>query len=105
MEVLSWSATRRNFCDRGQGDIIIIVTAQGKQFISDRGPDNKLQDYLNQDLLFFDHFTGGILITHLGVDHLVGFVSLFKPYKADQINRDKLNHRSAEYEQLEREIG
>jgi len=92
------------FYDIGQGDAIFLETAGGYRILVDGGPDNKLLEYLGEDLPFYSKNLDLVVATHPQADHIAGLVEVIKQYKIGSlwINGDKAETRL--YQEWERAL-
>ncbi len=66
--------------DIGQGDSIFIQTPGGYHILVDGGPDDKVLDYLNQDLGLGDRTIDLLISTHPDADHLKGLIDTIRNF-------------------------
>lgn len=73
------------FLDVGQGDAILIETANGRNILIDGGPDKKVIKELSQNLDFGDRTLDLVVLTHPHSDHLTGLNSVLERFEVGRI--------------------
>ena len=72
------------FLDVGQGDAILITTAQGQQVLVDGGPSpSALTSALGREMPFWDRSLDLVVMTHADADHITGLVEVLDRYRVD----------------------
>ncbi len=66
--------------DVGQGDAIFLRTAGGYTILVDGGPNNKVIEYLGEDIPFYSRKIDLLILTHPQSDHLTGLIEVIKRY-------------------------
>lgn len=74
-----------SFLDVGQGDSILIQTAQHKNILIDTGPDGSVVDRLGEELGFFDKTIDLFILTHPDQDHIAGILDVMKQYTIEKV--------------------
>lgn len=74
-----------SFLDVGQGDSILIQTAQHKNILIDTGPDGSVVDRLGEELGFFDKTIDLFILTHPDRDHYAGILDVMKQYEIRKV--------------------
>ena len=69
----------------GQGDAILITTADKKTFLIDGGPDKQLFKELGAVLPWWHRHLDFVLLTHEHDDHLLGLVELSQRYRIKKV--------------------
>src|SRR3989344_4607860 len=67
-----------SFYDVGQGDSALIQTPNGYNILVDGGANNKVSDYLNEDLPVGDREIDLMILTHPQSDHMFGLINVLK---------------------------
>jgi competence protein ComEC len=67
--------------DVGQGDAIFLRTPGGHKVLIDGGPNNKILDYLGEELPFYSKKLDLVILTHPQSDHLTGLVDVVERYQ------------------------
>ncbi|MGQ9459126.1 MAG: DNA internalization-related competence protein ComEC/Rec2 [Anaerolineae bacterium] len=74
------------FLDVGQGDAILVQSADGHQILVDGGPDPQvLQRALGRTLPFWDRTLDLVVLTHPDGDHAGGLVGLLSRYRVGRV--------------------
>ncbi|MDD2646614.1 MAG: MBL fold metallo-hydrolase [Patescibacteria group bacterium] len=73
------------FLDVGQGDSILIESAQGHNILIDGGPSKEISYKLDQYLPLTNRKIDIMILTHPDPDHLNGLVEVIKRYQVNQI--------------------
>lgn len=71
--------------DVGQGDSIFIRTPAGFTILVDGGPNNRVVEYLDQELPLWDRRLDAIILTHPQADHLSGLVEVVRRFKVNKV--------------------
>jgi competence protein ComEC len=69
----------------GQGDSIYIETAGGYSILVDGGPNNKVLQYLGEDLPFYNRKIDLLILTHPQSDHMNGLIEVVKRYQINTL--------------------
>ena len=69
------------FIDVGQGDAILIKSANGKNILIDGGPDSDLVEKISKFIAYRNNKIDLIIITHPHRDHYYGLISVIKNTK------------------------
>jgi len=83
--------------DVGQGDAILIKSAEDKNILIDGGPDNQFLSALGDELPYFNHQIEAIILTHPHADHLFGLIEILKRYQVKKIYLTGVVHTSSLY--------
>lgn len=73
------------FLSVGQGDAVLIRTADEKDVLIDAGPDRSVLARLAQILPWYDRELDMIVLTHNHLDHYAGIIALLEKYKVGQV--------------------
>ncbi|HRY60012.1 MAG TPA: ComEC/Rec2 family competence protein [Patescibacteria group bacterium] len=73
------------YLDVGQGDSILIRTADGHDMLIDGGPDGSVLERLGEVLPIWDRDLDWVVLTHPHEDHIVGLDEILKRYNVKQI--------------------
>ena len=73
------------FLDVGQGDSILIESANGNQVLLDSGRGSKVLDELGAVMSFGDKHIDMIMASHYDSDHIGGFSSVLSEYSVDTL--------------------
>lgn len=68
------------FCDVGQGDAILIRTADAKNILIDGGPDDSVLTCLSDHLPFWERKIDAVFLSHPHADHLNGLIFVLERY-------------------------
>jgi len=100
--ILSWQHTtlavhnddllRIDFLDVGQGDAILLTTADGVQVLVDGGPDGTVVRELGGVLPAFDRTIDLVVATHLDKDHIGGLIDVLSRYVVSVIMQTNNEH-------------
>lgn len=71
--------------DVGQGDAILIRTADRETILIDGGPNGKILDHLAFILPPWDNDINLLVSTHADADHLAGLIPVLERYDVDQL--------------------
>jgi len=88
------------FCDVGQGDAILITTAQNRKILIDGGPDNQVLACLSRYPQFFDKKIDVVIITHSQIDHFGGIKSVLDRYIVRYLLVTNIANDSQSYKDL-----
>ena len=88
------------FCDVGQGDGIFIRTANGKNFLIDGGPDEKIINCLENHMPFWEKNISVGFLSHPHLDHFAGYNYVLKRYNLMSFATEDLNNKSASFQGL-----
>jgi competence protein ComEC len=92
--ILVWSAALTmpddrlhvSFLDVGQGDAILIRTANGQDILIDGGPNSQnISLELSEKLPFWDRTIDLVVCTQPQADHVTGLVEVLQRYKVNQV--------------------
>ena len=88
--------------DVGQGDAILLVTAQGRQVLVDGGPDpREALLALGRRLPPGDRALDAVVVTHLDSDHAGGLIGVLDRYDAEVVVQGPTSPDSALFHQWE----
>lgn len=73
------------FLDVGQGDAILLQSAQGLNVLIDGGPDREIIYKLDRYIPFYNRRIDLIISTHFDYDHFAGLIEVLKRYKVKKI--------------------
>lgn len=73
------------FFDIGQGDSMLVETANRRQILIDGGPSNAVIQKLGATLPFFDRTIDMLVLTHTDADHITGVVEVLRRYKVKAV--------------------
>lgn len=90
---------RAYFLDVGQGDSEFLKTKTANILI-DAGPNNKVINYLNQFLPFYDKTLDVIILSHPNIDHYQGLFEVLKNFKVRVIILNNISYSSSNYQKL-----
>jgi competence protein ComEC len=76
--------SRIYFLDVGQGDGVLIRTADGENILVDGGPTDSIVDSLNRYLPISDRTLDLVLLTHAHADHAAGLLSVVQQFPIGQ---------------------
>ena len=85
------------FLDVGQGDSQLIILPGDVQILVDAGPSNRISAKLAAYLPFYDKDIELAILTHPHMDHLNGFVSVFRDYNVKNFIFSGANYESKLY--------
>lgn len=85
------------FLDVGQGDSILIKTADGQTVLIDGGPDRAVLNALSPQLPWWDKQIDLMVLTHPHADHLAGLNYVLDNYRINKIIITGVNHSSVNY--------
>lgn len=68
------------FCNVGQGDGVLIRDPEGRYFMVDGGPDEKILACMERHMPFWRRDIAIGFVTHPHSDHFVGYISALKRY-------------------------
>jgi competence protein ComEC len=88
-----------NFFEVGQGDAVLIETAQGHQILIDGGPSPKIVEKLSREIPFWDRTIDLVVLSHPERDHLVGLLEVLKRYKVENILWTGIKRTTPEYKE------
>ncbi len=81
----------------GQGDSIFIRTPDNYKILVDGGPNNKVVDYLNQDLGLNDRTIDLVVLTHPHADHMFGLIDTIKKFKVKKVITSDVTNTNSMY--------
>lgn len=73
------------FLDVGQGDAILIKTAESHQILIDAGIGAQVVDELGKNMDFFDKTIDLFVLSHPDRDHFAGILDVMQKYKIEKI--------------------
>ncbi len=88
------------FCDVGQGDGILLITASKKHILFDTGPDKKILACLSRHLPFWDRTIDLVVLSHPHFDHFMGLWYLLDTYTIKSFATEKLDNPVVSYQSL-----
>jgi competence protein ComEC len=88
-------------CDVGQGDGILIRTADGSDILVDGGPDDSILNCLASHMPFWDRTIELMVLTHPHTDHAEGLIDVLKRYAVLHFVTEKVFGNTATYKRLE----
>ena len=91
-------------CNVGQGDGILIRTADGEDILVDGGPDDSIINCLSNHLPFWDRTIELMVLTHPHTDHAAGLIDVLKRYTVLHFVTEKVLGTTATYKRLEDEL-
>jgi competence protein ComEC len=91
-------------CDVGQGDGILIKTADGSDILIDGGPDDSILNCLASHMPFWDRTIELMVLTHPHTDHAEGLIDVLKRYTVLHFVTEKVLGSTATYKRLEDEL-
>ena len=74
-----------SFLDVGQGDAILIKTAESHQILIDAGIGSQVVDELGKNMDFFDKSIDLFILSHPDRDHFAGILDVMQKYKIERI--------------------
>ena len=74
-----------SFLDVGQGDAILIQTAEFHQILIDAGIGSQVVDKLGKNMDFFDRSIDLFVLSHPDRDHFAGILDTMQKYKIERI--------------------
>ncbi len=89
------------FFDVGQGDAVLIRTADRKNILIDGGPGNKLLPHLDNELPFWDRDIDLVILSHPHADHLSGLVEVLERFNVEKVLWNEQPHDSLIYRRWE----
>ncbi len=92
------------FLDVGQGDSVLIQTAENHQILVDGGDGERIIEELSAVMPFFDRSLDMIVLTHPHEDHVGGLVEVLKKYRVENVLLTGVNNRSGIYNEFLNEI-
>jgi len=92
------------FIDVGQGDAILIKSANGKNILIDGGPDSDLVEKISKFIAYRNNKIDLIIITHPHRDHYYGLISVIKKYKTQKIIYSGIDINLADYNYMKKII-
>lgn len=91
------SQARLSILDVGQGDAILLTTAQNKHILIDGGPGQNILSPLSGHLPPFDRTIDLIIITHPHADHLDGLLAVLRQYTVRGVLFTNVTYTSTNY--------
>jgi competence protein ComEC len=91
--------------DIGQGDSILLTTAEQHHILVDGGPDETVLAQLGQVLPFFFRDIDLMVLTHPHADHVVGLLSVLDRFEVHAVLMSAPVYNSAPYEAFLRKVG
>ena len=71
--------------DVGQGDSVLIESANGRNILIDGGPDKKVLRRLSEQLELGERTLDLVVLTHPHADHVTGLNAVLEHYRVDRI--------------------
>ena len=94
-----------HFLDVGQGDSVLIVTAQGKQVLVDGGPGiTDAARAVGSRLPFWDRDLDMLVLTHPDKDHFRGLIEVLDRYDSDVVLEGSTISEAALYLEWEKAV-
>src|SRR3990167_8145832 len=90
--------------DVSQGDAIFVETASGYRILIDGGPDNRVLEYLGQDLPFYSRKIDLLVLTHPQADHLTGLIEVVKRYQINTLWLGNSENKTKTFEEWKKAI-
>ncbi|OGB73565.1 hypothetical protein A3K24_01815 [candidate division Kazan bacterium RIFCSPHIGHO2_01_FULL_44_14] len=88
------------FLDVGQGDAILISTADHKHILIDGGPDGSVVGQLDSVLPAWDRQLDLVILTHPHADHVAGLLTVLQRYSVEQFIYSGAPYSTTTYENL-----
>jgi len=92
------------FLDVGQGDAILLKTAEGQNVLVDGGPDKSIIYKLDQYIPFYQRNIDLMILTHPDPDHLNGLIEVLKRYQVRSFIFNGVDDESVDYQQFLKKI-
>ena len=90
--------------DVGQGDGILLQTAEGHNILIDGGPDSKILESLGEVLSPFDRTLDLVVMTHPDADHVTGLVPVLQRFEVDHVLMSAPAHNTDVYKAFLKEV-
>lgn len=89
-----------SFLDVGQGDAVLIQTAQGHDILVDGGPDHAaVTRVLGRKMPFWDRRIDMLVLTHPHSDHLAGLIEVLRRYRVQRVLQPAAEYESPMYDE------
>jgi len=82
------------FCDVGEGDAILIRTADAKNVLIDGGPDDSVLNCLSNHLPFWDRKIDVVFLSHPHADHLNGLIFVLERYNVTHFFSENVENQT-----------
>lgn len=90
--------------DIGQGDAILVTTAEQENILVDGGPDEKVLSQLGEVLPFFFRDIDLMVLTHPHADHVVGLLAVLQRFRVGAVLLSAPVYESEPYQAFLREV-
>lgn len=90
--------------DIGQGDALYIKSPAGQDILIDAGRDKNVLNSLSKEMPFWDRSIDIVIMTNPDLDHIGGFLEIFKRYKVGKVFEPGTYNDSEIYKLLEQEM-
>lgn len=90
--------------DVGQGDAILLRTAEGQNILVDGGPGQTVLEELGEVLSPFDRRLDLVILTHPHEDHVAGLVEVLRRFEVGEVLLSAPEYDNQAYEALMEEI-
>lgn len=90
--------------DIGQGDAILVTTAEQNHILIDGGPDEKVLSQLGEALPFFFRDIDLMVLTHPHADHVVGLIAVLQRFHVGAVLLSAPVYESEPYKAFLREV-
>lgn len=98
------SSLELHVLDVGQGDAILLRTAEGQNILVDGGPGQTVLEELGEVLSPFDRRLDLVILTHPHEDHVAGLVPVLQRFEVDEVLLSAPEYNNQAYEALMKEI-
>lgn len=98
------SSLELHMLDVGQGDAILLRTAEGHNILVDGGPGQTVLEKLGEVLSPFDRRLDLVILTHPHEDHVAGLVEVLRRFEVGEVLLSAPEYDNQAYEALMEEI-
>lgn len=98
------STLELHMLDVGQGDAILLRTAEGQNILVDGGPGQTVLEELGEVLSPFDRRLDLVILTHPHEDHVAGLVPVLQRFEVGEVLLSAPEYSNQAYEALMEEI-
>lgn len=98
------SSFELHMLDVGQGDAILLRTAEGQNILVDGGPGQAVLEELGEVLSPFDRRLDLVILTHPHEDHVAGLVTVLQRFEVGEVLLSAPEYNNQAYEALMDEI-